>query len=56
MHLIGPAYLTAGPFIMAGRRWAFLLGLQKEHIKSKMLFERENGRKVAGERSLKPQA
>ena len=45
MHLIGPAYLTAG-----------LLGLQKEHIKSKMLFERETGRKVAGEGSLKPQA
>ena len=46
MHLIGPAYLTAGAF------W----GPKKEHIKSKMLFERETGRKVAGEGSLKPQA
>ena len=44
MHLIGPAYLTG------------LLGLQKGHIKSKMLFKRETGRKVAGEGSLKPQA
>nr|DAZ28098.1 MAG TPA: hypothetical protein [Caudoviricetes sp.] len=43
--------LSALPTLRQG-----LLGLQREHIKSKMLFERETGRKVAGEGSLKPQA
>ena len=49
MHLIGPAYLYNGQAVV-------ILGLQREHIKSKMLFERETGRQVAGEGSLKPQA